>query len=129
MESFSLVNLFDGRNLIVLSMTTRKHAEIRLMVEFLWRTLFGYSNYLQHKQNFNREFSQNLVSHLMLTGTSVLHTMTPAGETRQFSPGPELRAMTKVFINSYNQFLENEWHDIMTAGFPPPLQEVWQLIV
>ena len=92
------------------------------MTEFLWRTVFGYSNFLQHRCQFNEEFSQNLLAKLLIVGTSILHTMSPEGETRIFHPSPQLTETTKAFMASYNEFVHGEWHEIVTAGFPEPLK-------
>ena len=104
-------------------MTTRKQAEIRLLVEFLWRTLFGYSNYLLQRQQFNREFSGNLITSLTLIGLSNLHTMHPEGETRVMLPDPpRQKAITEAFQKEYNEFCRTDCIDITTAGLPHDLK-------
>jgi hypothetical protein len=106
-------------------MTIRKPTEIRLLVEFLWRTLFGYSNYLHQRQQFNREFSGNLITSLTLIGLANLHTMHPEGETREMQPDPlRQKAAIEAFQKEYNEFCRTDYVDITTAGLPHGLEQI-----
>jgi hypothetical protein len=105
-------------------MPLRPEHEIRLLIEFTWRTLWGYNTFLLH-QNFNDEFSQGLSSRLLGTAIAVLETMHPPASLRSLTAPQAKERMAefqKAFTNEFNGYCE-EWRELQATydGYPMPI--------
>ncbi len=92
---------------------TRPRHEIRLLVEYLWRTLWGYNNWLL-TQGYNHEFEQRHAFRVLGTGIAVLETMCPPGDARLLS-SPDQGHRMALFLNAfeaeYNAYCE-DWLEL-----------------
>jgi hypothetical protein len=106
------------------AMPLRHEHEIRLLIEFTWRTLWGYNTFLLH-QNFNDEFRQGLFSRLLGTAIATLETMHPPGSLRSLTaPGANERMaeFLQAFQHEFNGYCQ-EWRELQVAndGYPMPI--------
>jgi len=104
-------------------MTLRPKHEIRLLVEFQFRSCFAFNNWLQNNQ-YDHEEAIEVLTGFSQMSIAILYQMRPEGNTRDMSMYGKTMALYQMMNNfqkEYNEYC-HEWKEIMDAGYPEPLR-------
>ncbi|GEM_PF-5819829 len=100
-------------------MELKTKAEIRLLIDFLFRQLFSQQKYLR-KEGYTDEDVQHLISMQAHTGLAVIQRSRYATHYIAHDQQPDvylLKNSLLKFMEHYNGY-SFEWYDIQNAGYP-----------